>query len=86
MNGCVPDATFILMVDVETGMERIAKNRSDKMDRMDLEKKELHQKVYDGYKFLLEKDTTKRLVEIDASKTMNEVIKNVYEKIKTMLN
>ncbi|GMO14318.1 MAG: dTMP kinase [Mycoplasmoidaceae bacterium] len=89
-NGIFPDKTFILMVTPEVGMQRIAKNTARELNRMDKEKMELHQMVYTAYKKIIKHDksifnTKKRIIEIDASKTENEVFNDVYKRIKKII-
>jgi dTMP kinase len=81
MNGTLPKITFVFMVSAEIGLERIKATRGEKTDRMDNEALSMLQKVYDGYRTLLDEDKTGRLVEIDASKNIEEVFEQVYEKI-----
>ena len=51
-----PDLTFLLDVPVEIGLSRRA--QTDKMDRLDMEAKEFHQKVRDAYSNLQRKMIT----------------------------
>jgi dTMP kinase len=85
MNGCIPSVTFFLMIEPKLGIERIKKNRLDKIDRMDKEEEQLHYKVYDGYKYLIQTDTTGRIIEIDASRTLEEVVNDVISKIESKI-
>lgn len=79
VQGVMPDITFFLDISAEEGRKR--NKKTDKADRMEKETIELHQRVYDGYKKLVEKNK-ERFVVIDASKSIDEIfeeIKKVYE-------
>ncbi|MDF2699674.1 MAG: thymidylate kinase [Haloplasmataceae bacterium] len=79
IDGVMPDITIFLDVDPETGLERINRNRKD-LDRLDLEKIDFHERVYQGYMIVKEmfKD---RIVVVDANKTIEEVIEDVVDVI-----
>ena len=47
VNGCMPDVTFLMELDPGIGKSRIEESEQD---RLELEKIEFHQKVYEGYK------------------------------------
>lgn len=78
MDGIIPNITFILMVKPEIGLERINKNANREKNRLDNEKIELHQKVYDAYKKIIKNDKTKRIIEIDASQEVDKVFDDIY--------
>jgi thymidylate kinase len=52
---------------------------------MDLEKMEMHRKVYDAYVKIMQYDRTGRIAEVDASKTEDEVFAQTYAKVKEEL-
>ncbi len=73
----MPDITFFLDVRPEVALKRIAQNRDEsEINRLDLEKLEFHNKVYDAYLLLLKK-FPERIVRIDASKTIEEEVKEI---------
>lgn len=74
-----PDLTFLLDVSVETGLTR--RGKTDKMDRLDMEKTDFHQQVRDAYLEVAKKNDHKRWVVIDAEKTIDEVESNIYNQI-----
>lgn len=75
-----PDITFLFDLDPEVGLSRIKKNhRID--DRLDNEKMEFHIKVRESF-LKLAKQYKKRYVIIDASKTSEEIVDEVYSIIK----
>ena len=68
----------------EQGLERINKNKDREVNRLDLASLEYHDKVRAGY--LKVADMFKdRIVVVDASKSFEEVIDDVYNIIKTKL-
>ena len=74
VGGLQPDITFYLDLDPDTGRKRNIK--AGKSDRMEQERMEFHQRVYNGYKELssIYKD---RFVSIDASLTIEEIAQRI---------
>lgn len=68
-----PDLTLYFDVDSETGLARIAKNAEREINRLDLEKLDMHQRVRQGYLELAEQETD-RIVTIDASQNFDAVV------------
>ncbi|MGT2832583.1 dTMP kinase [Streptococcus halotolerans] len=68
-----PDLTVYLDVSSELGLERISQNADREVNRLDLEKLELHQKVRQGYLALLE-ENAERIALIDASQSVDKVV------------
>ena len=75
-----PDVTVLLDVPVEIGLAR--RQGSEKMDRLDMEHKEFHEKVRAGYIKLAKRNDHDRWVKVDASKTIEEVHQQIMEQIK----
>ncbi len=82
--GCKPDLTILFDLDPRIGLERINKNKDREVNRLDLASIEYHDKVRAGYKQVAEmfKD---RIVVVDASKSFEQVINDVYNIIKAKL-
>lgn len=79
VNGTEPDLTFLLDISYEDGMKRKQKDENlKKLDRIESKGKTYHDKVRQGY-LTLAKMFDKRIVVVDASKSIDEV----FEKIKT---
>lgn len=79
---CVfPDLTLYLDVDPEIGLERIMKNKSREVNRLDLESISFHQKVRDGYLEVL-KRFPDRVIKINA----NEQLDTVFAEVKRVLD
>jgi dTMP kinase len=84
IEGCIPNLTILFDLDPRIGLERINKNKDREVNRLDLASLEYHKKVREGYHQVanMYKD---RIVVIDASKTFNEVVNDVYNLIKSKL-
>lgn len=78
-----PDITFLLLIKPELGLNRIIKN-ARVVNRFDKEKLEFHKMVYEGY-LMLSKKFPNRFIVIDASKTKEEVLKEVLDKLSERL-
>ena len=77
-DGLKPDLTLYFDIEVEEGMARIAANSDREVNRLDMEGLDLHRKVRRGYLSLLEKETD-RIVKIDASLPLDQVIENTQQ-------
>lgn len=76
VDGCMPDITFVFKLDPKVGLSRV-KGRGEE-DRLELEKMEFHQRVYEGY-LDLERKYPERIVGIDASKSIEEIKEDIYQ-------
>ncbi len=74
----MPDLTLYLKVSPEIGLARIMDNQRE-TNRLDNESLAFHQRVYDGYNDLA--DTYERIVTIDATRPIDEVIEDAYQVI-----
>ena len=70
--GLLPDLTILVCVKPEIGIARITQNHRGELDRLESEKMEFHQKVYQGYLAVQKKFPT-RIQMIDGEKTKEEV-------------
>ncbi len=75
-----PDLTLYFDIDSETGLARIAKNAEREINRLDLEKLEMHQRVRQGYLELAELEKS-RVVTIDASQDLEQVVADALKEI-----
>jgi dTMP kinase len=75
-----PEVTILLDIAVDIGLAR--RNGTEKVDRLDLEKKDFHEKVRKGYLKLAKKNKGGRWVIIDASKSMEEVSEEIVKELK----
>lgn len=77
---CMPDITFLMKMDPRIGKSRIDENVQD---RLELEKLEFHQKVYEGY-LEIEKSFD-RIIGIDASRSIDEIHRDIVKHIDRLL-
>lgn len=84
IEGCKPNLTILFDLDPRIGLERINKNKDREVNRLDLASLEFHDKVREGYNKIANmfKD---RIVVVDASKSFEEVVSDVYTIIKNKL-
>ncbi|EHJ56606.1 thymidylate kinase [Streptococcus urinalis FB127-CNA-2] len=73
-----PDLTFFFDVPSEIGLKRISLSDDREVNRLDLEKLEMHQKVREGYQELAQKES-QRIKKIDATKPFEQVIQDVLD-------
>lgn len=72
----MPDLTFYLDIEPETGLQRIAANQGREVNRLDLEGLSFHQKVREGYHIIASR-YPERIVVIDASKERSAVEQDI---------
>lgn len=80
----LPKRTIFFDIKPEEGLKRVYTNKDREVNRLDLETLDFHQKVYDGYQLLSEKFKD-RIVKIDASKDIDNVLSQVIDKIREVL-
>lgn len=80
VQGCMPDITFLMKVDPSVGKSRI---REEDQDRLESEKLEFFQRVYDGY-IEIEK-IYDRIVGIDATGTIEEISSEIRSHIDRLI-
>ena len=78
IDNCMPDLTLYLDVTPETGLSRI--QGRGKIDRLDKESRDFHQKVYDGYKIVCDK-YPERIRIIDSEQPLDKVIEQTMDKV-----
>lgn len=84
IEGYMPDISLLFDLNPEIGLERIARNASREVNRLDLEKLEFHERVREGYLKLY--DTySKQIHKLDASKALVEVESDTKECITNIL-
>ncbi|MGT2950430.1 dTMP kinase [Streptococcus cuniculi] len=79
-DGLKPDLTLYFDIDVEEGLARIARNADRDVDRLDMEALDMHERVRTGYLAILDKEA-ERVVKIDASKSVEEVVEAAFTAI-----
>ena len=80
-----PDLTLFFDVSPEVGLTRVSKDKKRVADRLDNENENFHDKVYKTFKEIIEQNKN-RIVVIDASKSIDEVVETTYKIIKERLN
>ena len=83
-DGYKPDVTLLFDVDSETGLARIAASGEREVNRLDLEKLDLHQRVRQGYLDLAQAEP-ERIKLIDASQAFEDVVEQAWNVIKGYL-
>ncbi len=83
IDGCFPDVTFLMKLDPSIGIHR-SEIRAN-LDRLEQEKLDFHREVYKGY-LELEKKFPDRIVGIDANRSIEDIKKDIYEKLEALLN
>jgi len=81
VDGCMPDVTFLMKLDPRVGRGRIDEKVQD---RLEMEKDAFHLAVFEGY-LELEKQYPGRIVGIDASRTIDQIKLDIYEKLEALL-
>lgn len=82
--GTFPDLTLLFDIEPEKGLERIAKNASREVNRLDLERIEFHRGVRKTFLELAARYPD-RYVVIDASQPLEAVVEDAYKAIKARL-
>ncbi|WP_282799193.1 dTMP kinase [Lactococcus lactis] len=80
-DGLKPDLTLYFDVDTHVALERIMKNRAYEVNRLDLERAEMHRKVREGYLEIVAKEP-ERFVKIDASQPLEKVVADTLSVLK----
>lgn len=83
-NGIQPDLTIYLDLPPHKGILRKQKEQMHEMDRMEQEKMEFHEKVYEGFQNLAQ-NYPERIKKIDASKSIEEIQKQIQIQIDKLM-
>ena len=78
----MPDLTVFFDINPEEGLSRIAQNNEREMNRLDKENVSFHEKVYEGYKELIQRYPD-RIVKTDARLSEKDVIENVWKIVRS---
>lgn len=82
LNEFKPHLTILLDLPVEIGLSR--NKKINKKDRFEIEEISFHNRVREGFLELASKETD-RFIIIDATQSINEIAKEIYEKVKAKL-
>ncbi|MBM7643508.1 dTMP kinase [Streptococcus loxodontisalivarius] len=83
-DGLEPDLTLLLDIESEEGLRRIEANKDREVNRLDLEKIDMHQRVRQGYLELAEENPD-RIKIVDASQDLEAVVEDAFNLIKAVL-
>ena len=75
----MPFVTFFIDVTPEVGLARL-KGRDTKIDRLDKETIDFHNKIYNGY-LKLSKMYSERIVRIDGNRSVDVIVNDIYNEI-----
>lgn len=81
----LPDLTILFDVSAEIGLARIEKNKDREVNRLDLEKVDMHHRVRSGY-LQLAKGDSDRICKVDASVDFQTVVAEVKTLIKNYVD
>lgn len=81
---CMPNLTLLFDIKPEEGLARIDANKSREQNRLDLEKIEFHEKVYEAYHQLAAQYPA-RIKVIDANKSFEQVQKDAEQALRSYL-
>lgn len=79
--GCMPDLTLLMEISPEIGKSRI---RAESQDRLEREKIEFHNRVFEGYKQIME-IYPERFVGIDATRDKEAIRRDIFDHIDEIL-
>lgn len=80
-NHIMPNLTIYFDVPVEVGLKRIMQHRTNEINRLDRQQHDFYIRVHDAYDKIAQSNP-KRVVKVDATKPVDEVVANVLEIIK----
>ncbi len=79
----MPNVTFFIDVTPEVGLSRL-KGRNTKIDRLDKESLDFHQRVYDGYLKLCDMYPN-RVIRIDGNRDVDSIVSDILERINKIM-
>ena len=80
-----PDLTLFFNISPEEGLKRVSADKKRVADRLDNENENFHHDVYNAFLKVVN-DNKNRIVIIDATKSVDEVVDSAYKIIKDRLN
>ena len=82
-DGLAPDLTFLLNLPVEIGLQRASISRG-KLDRIERESLEFHERVQNGY-LAIAKEDTNRIKIIDATQPIDVIFNEIWSILKVKI-
>lgn len=83
--GIMPEYTLFLDIEPIKGLNRILADNDREYNRLDMEKLEFHDKVYQGYLGLIESDPN-RFIVVDADNLLDKVCEAAWESLKRVID
>lgn len=80
----LPNRTVFFDIKPEAGLQRVYANKEREVNRLDLENIDFHERVYEGYLTICNR-FPERIVKVDASQDIEDVLFQVLEKIREIL-
>lgn len=80
-----PDLTLFFNISPDEGLKRVSADKKRVADRLDNENENFHHDVYNAFLKVVN-DNKNRIVVIDATKSIDEVVDSAYKIIKDRLN
>lgn len=80
----MPELTIYFDLDPRVGLARINNTSDREINRLDLEKIEFHEKVQEGYYKVIER-FPERIIKVDASKPLEQVLEDTVDIINRFL-
>lgn len=80
----LPNRTVFFDIKPEVGLQRVYANKEREVNRLDLENIDFHERVYEGYLTICNR-FPERIVKVDASQDIEDVLFQVLEKIREIL-
>ena len=75
---CMPSLTLFFNIEPKKGLQRIASNKNRERNRLDLEKIQFHESVYEGYQILMRKFPD-RIKELNADQVFEKVVDEAFD-------
>src|SRR5690625_579700 len=82
---CMPTLTLIFNIEPKKGLQRIASNKNRERHRLDLEKIQFHESVYEGYRLLMRKFPS-RIKELNADQEFENVVADAFDYVISYLS
>ncbi|MDR3163800.1 MAG: dTMP kinase [Mycoplasmataceae bacterium] len=86
IDNVLPDLVIVLMINPQQGINRIKGDLLRDNNRLDREEMDLHNKVYEGYRQLIDNNRNGTIVQVEASKKIDEVFDDVFQNIIKKIN
>lgn len=82
---CMPTLTLFFNIEPKKGLQRIASNKNRERNRLDLEKIQFHESVYEGYRLLMRKFPS-RIKELNADQEFENVVADAFDYVISYLS